>query len=708
MKNKLICCILTLAMCFTFIPAFSTTAATTLTANTIGSVDGYDYELWKDSGNTSMTLTGGGTFTCEWNNIGNALFRTGKKFNSSQTYQQIGNIAVDYACEYNPSGNSYLCVYGWTKSPLVEYYIVDSWGSWRPPGSSSKGTITVDGGTYDVYETTRVEQPSIEGTATFQQYWSVRTTKRTSGVISVSKHFEAWEQMGMKMGNMYEVALTVEGYQSSGSANVYKHDLLVGGEIPDNPDIPDTPVEPDENGYFFHTTFEDGLDNWEGRGSASVAVDNSSANKGSNSAVVTSRADSWNGISRYLESNPFAPGSAFSFSAMAMYKTGGASETFKLTLQYTDSSGEDNYVEIASATAVANQWVQLSNTSFEIPNDASNVILYLETLDSTIDFYTDELIGAQEGVVIEDTGDDPVITYPKGDVNHSGKVDSQDVKDLNTFIHGKTVIIYNDTADLNDDGKISVIDLSILKRTVLYSGANTIMPIEPPVILSEGQWDNQADISWIDTSKPMVAFTFDDGPVGVASSDTSIRIQNALSSNSAHATFFYWGERIITANQSEITRAQSLGFEIGNHTYTHSYLTNLSADGIKNEIDKTAEILKSLTGINSFLVRPPYLAVNQTVEQNVSVPLINCSVDSQDWNNASSEQIINTITSKMSDGSLRNSIVLMHENYNSTAAAIEYLAPYMKEQGWQIVSVSELFKANGKDMWAGKVYNSCS
>jgi endo-1,4-beta-xylanase len=179
-----------------------------------------------------MTLNSGGTFSCQWSNINNALFRKGKKFNETQTHQQIGNISVTYGCDYQPNGNSYLCVYGWTSDPLVEYYIVDSWGSWRPPGASSKGTITVDGGTYDIYETTRVNQPSIKGTATFQQYWSVRTSKRTSGTISVSEHFKAWENRGMPLGKMYEVALTVEGYQSSGSANVYSHTLNIGGPTP--------------------------------------------------------------------------------------------------------------------------------------------------------------------------------------------------------------------------------------------------------------------------------------------------------------------------------------------------------------------------------------------------------------------------------------------------------------------------------------------
>ncbi|OPX42312.1 endo-1,4-beta-xylanase A precursor [Ruminiclostridium hungatei] len=209
--------------------ALNVQAATTITSNATGKIDGYDYELWKDNGTTSMTLNGGGTFSCQWSNINNALFRTGKKYNETQTHQQLGNISINYACNYQPNGNSYLSVYGWTVDPLVEYYIVESWGSWRPPGSTSKGTITVDGATYDLYETTRVNQPSIKGTATFQQYWSVRTSKRTSGTISVSDHFKAWESRGMKMGKMYEVSFVVEGYQSSGKADVTTMTINVGG-----------------------------------------------------------------------------------------------------------------------------------------------------------------------------------------------------------------------------------------------------------------------------------------------------------------------------------------------------------------------------------------------------------------------------------------------------------------------------------------------
>ena len=230
-------------MCLTFLTSLfpaSIQAGPTLTSNATGKIDGYDYEYWKDRGNGTMTLNGGGTFSCSWSNINNILFRTGKKLGSTQNYQSYGNIVIDYACNYQPNGNSYLSVYGWTQNPLVEYYIIESYGTWKPPGSNNpKGTFNANGGTYEIYETTRNNQPSIEGDKTFQQYWSVRTQKRTSGTISCHEHFQHWESRGMRMGKLYEVTMVVEGYQSSGQATMTKLDITLGGTNPtSNPGNP--------------------------------------------------------------------------------------------------------------------------------------------------------------------------------------------------------------------------------------------------------------------------------------------------------------------------------------------------------------------------------------------------------------------------------------------------------------------------------------
>ena len=79
-----------------------TEAPSVITENALGTVDGHDYELWKDQGTTEMTLTGEGNFTCNWSYINNALFRIGKKFDCTKTWEEIGTIALDYAVDYFP------------------------------------------------------------------------------------------------------------------------------------------------------------------------------------------------------------------------------------------------------------------------------------------------------------------------------------------------------------------------------------------------------------------------------------------------------------------------------------------------------------------------------------------------------------------------------------------------------------------------------
>ncbi|KAK5111582.1 hypothetical protein LTR62_004878 [Meristemomyces frigidus] len=155
-----------------------------------------------------------GTFSAKWN--GNTDFVVGLGWSTGSAR------AITFSGSYSAAGSgSYLSVYGWLNSPQTEYYITESYGSYNPcSGATSLGSVTSDGSSYQVCTDTRTNQPSITGTSTFKQFFSVRASKRSSGTVTTGNHFKYWATKGFGNGNFNFQVFAAEAFSGSGSASI--------------------------------------------------------------------------------------------------------------------------------------------------------------------------------------------------------------------------------------------------------------------------------------------------------------------------------------------------------------------------------------------------------------------------------------------------------------------------------------------------------
>ncbi|KQL33370.1 polysaccharide deacetylase family protein [Psychrobacillus sp. FJAT-21963] len=198
---------------------------------------------------------------------------------------------------------------------------------------------------------------------------------------------------------------------------------------------------------------------------------------------------------------------------------------------------------------------------------------------------------------------------------------------------------------------------------------------------NSSETETQVDVQIGNAKTKQVALTFDDGP----DPKVTPKILATLAKYDAKATFFMLGSRVEFYPEiaSDVLEA---GHELGNHTWTHANLTNMSSDAITEEVLRTNNIIEQATGQAPTVFRPPYGAFNDDMLNIMSLPVILWDVDTLDWKHRDASQLLASVKSSVHDGST----VLMHDIHLSTAQGLENVLAFLTSEGYTFVTVSEL------------------
>lgn len=196
------------------------------------------------------------------------------------------------------------------------------------------------------------------------------------------------------------------------------------------------------------------------------------------------------------------------------------------------------------------------------------------------------------------------------------------------------------------------------------------------------------------------ALTFDDGPNDL----TTPQVLDKLEQYGVTASFFLIGNNINDSSAEVVKRAYDMGCEINNHSKTHSYMNQMEADKIADEINFTSDKIAEITGERAKFFRPPYIAVNDTMFESIDLPFI-AGIGANDWDDkVSAEERAKRIIDNASDGC----IILLHDSYGNskTVEALDTIIPTMLDEGYEFLTVTELFEKNGAEPQDRMVYSN--
>ena len=180
---------------------------------------------------------------------------------------------------------------------------------------------------------------------------------------------------------------------------------------------------------------------------------------------------------------------------------------------------------------------------------------------------------------------------------------------------------------------------------------------------------------------PEVALTFDDGP----SPKYTPLLLDGLKERNVRATFFLLGKNV-KENQELVQRMQAEGHLLGNHTYNHVQLNKIQETTARQEILKTNNEIYEATGKYPEYMRPPYGAWKKNMELCVEMLPVFWDIDTLDWKSQNVDAILKAAGEEPEDGS----IILMHDEYQTSVEAALLIIDRLKEKGYEFVTVDEL------------------
>ncbi|MBR3268179.1 MAG: glycoside hydrolase family 11 protein [Oscillospiraceae bacterium] len=497
--------------------------------------NGYCYAEFaaNQQGTHQFTLGNNGTFSCEWDGVYNYRAEVGQRFSQFDSFAGVENLAFSYSANINIRGNSYYGVHGSFGSDMPEIFVIEGWGTSRPPGAQNFiGKGFARNKIYDYYEGTCNADPAADNSESVKAIYAVVTTSDipqmrdyyVNQTTDFTRHIRNLAILDSDYSGLFNelfnakleyAALFAEGYggYSRGSSCKITVDRINIWREPGPGPISSDKWNADRNGVFFLDDYENGIGNaceYGGRGTTTLDITPQYHIDGTHSLAVIERSDDWTwpwpSVAYQLDDYTIMPNTSYSFQ-MAVMQERCAEATWCLMLMYSDDRGWLEYKELAKVDAKCGEWVILRCSDFQIPSDSSekNYVsgarLFIDLMDTTegyyVDnnayYYVDSTCLSEAGALPEISLADCVPPLPEsaqekpemvactGDANCDGVVDVSDaVLVMRYAVADREAVITEqgiNNADVDKNGNIDSEDgVNILK----YIAKKITLPVTKP------------------------------------------------------------------------------------------------------------------------------------------------------------------------------------------------------------------------------------